>query len=647
MPATGRFPCPIAVHLAGPDEAACPLFVGRAHPRRPERAEPALAAGSADGDRPPADLGAGRHHQFPHLRSSTGRSTSSTPISSTAISSCAARGRGETLAALNGKSYALDPEMTVIADRDGLEPGRRHRRREQRLHRGDVERLSSRRRSSIPCAPPRPGASCSCRAMRAIASSAASIPNSCGPGSRSRRGSSWRSAAARRARSRVAGAVPAWRRQICLCARARPRASAASTCRGASSAILARARLCRRGRRGRRSPSSRPPGAATSRARPISSRKCCASTATTTFPPCRCRATPSLPRPGARRRRSAAPASCAAASPRAVSIEAVTFSFMPRAARRALRRRRPRACALVNPISADLDAMRPSLLPNLLRGGAAQRRSRLRRRRALRGRPAIPRRHARRPGSRRGRRARRAHRGPSAGTIRGRAGRCASSPRPTRSRRWPRRGVVRERCRSAPTRPPGTTPAAPAVCGSAPKLLGLVRRAPSGRARRRWASKGRRWASRSSSTPCRCRARGAGAAAAQALALPAGRARFRLRRRSRTLAGRDAAARGARRRQDAHRRGAALRRLYRPGHRRGQEVARDHRGAAARGGDAHRRRRSRRSRRSSSRRSRRRRAGCCGGRKEAVSRQLSALWARMVGFAKSEEPPRSVSAPMA
>src|SRR6185437_14083025 len=28
-PVPGRFPCPIAVHLAGPDEKACPLFIGR------------------------------------------------------------------------------------------------------------------------------------------------------------------------------------------------------------------------------------------------------------------------------------------------------------------------------------------------------------------------------------------------------------------------------------------------------------------------------------------------------------------------------------------------------------------------------------------------------------------------------------------
>ena len=47
---------------------ACPLFVGRIDPRRAQRPEPGLAAEPAEGDRPAADLGAGRHHQLPHLR---------------------------------------------------------------------------------------------------------------------------------------------------------------------------------------------------------------------------------------------------------------------------------------------------------------------------------------------------------------------------------------------------------------------------------------------------------------------------------------------------------------------------------------------------------------------------------------------------
>ncbi len=39
-----------------------------AHPRRPQRAEPGMAARPARSDRAAADLGAGRHHEFPDLR---------------------------------------------------------------------------------------------------------------------------------------------------------------------------------------------------------------------------------------------------------------------------------------------------------------------------------------------------------------------------------------------------------------------------------------------------------------------------------------------------------------------------------------------------------------------------------------------------
>ena len=38
------------------------------HPRRAQRAQPGLAAQPAEGDRPAADLGPGRHHQLPDLR---------------------------------------------------------------------------------------------------------------------------------------------------------------------------------------------------------------------------------------------------------------------------------------------------------------------------------------------------------------------------------------------------------------------------------------------------------------------------------------------------------------------------------------------------------------------------------------------------
>ncbi len=45
----------------------------------------------------------------------------STPPRSPAISSCAARSDGETVLALDGREYALTPEMCVIADDNGVE----------------------------------------------------------------------------------------------------------------------------------------------------------------------------------------------------------------------------------------------------------------------------------------------------------------------------------------------------------------------------------------------------------------------------------------------------------------------------------------------------------------------------------------------
>ena len=59
-------PIDVAAHRRSAQ--ACPLVRRPLFPRREERPQPAMAAGPADGDRPAADLGAGRHHQLRHLR---------------------------------------------------------------------------------------------------------------------------------------------------------------------------------------------------------------------------------------------------------------------------------------------------------------------------------------------------------------------------------------------------------------------------------------------------------------------------------------------------------------------------------------------------------------------------------------------------
>ena len=93
---------------------------------------------------------------------SAGRCTSSTPTSSRGGLHVRLARDGETLAALNGKDYALTRTMTVIADDAGAAgAGRRHRRRADRLHAETTATSSSNRRCSIRCAPPRPAAALS------------------------------------------------------------------------------------------------------------------------------------------------------------------------------------------------------------------------------------------------------------------------------------------------------------------------------------------------------------------------------------------------------------------------------------------------------------------------------------------------------
>jgi phenylalanyl-tRNA synthetase beta chain len=118
-PVPGGFPCPIAVHLAGPDEKACPLFIGRLlrsvrNGPSPRWLQDRLAAIGLrpistlvditnfitfDLDRP--------LHVF-----------DADKIAGDLVTRGARP--GESLVALNGKAYELDPEMTVIADDSGV-----------------------------------------------------------------------------------------------------------------------------------------------------------------------------------------------------------------------------------------------------------------------------------------------------------------------------------------------------------------------------------------------------------------------------------------------------------------------------------------------------------------------------------------------
>jgi phenylalanyl-tRNA synthetase beta chain len=114
-PVPGRFPCPVAVHLAGPDDKACPLFIGRVvrnlrNGPSPRWLQDRLAA---IGLRPISALVDITNFITFDLNR---------PLhvfdADELAGDLVVRGArpGESLAALNGRAYALDAEMTVIAD---------------------------------------------------------------------------------------------------------------------------------------------------------------------------------------------------------------------------------------------------------------------------------------------------------------------------------------------------------------------------------------------------------------------------------------------------------------------------------------------------------------------------------------------------
>ncbi len=117
-PVPGNFPCPITVRLEGPDAAACPLFLGR------------LVRGVRNGPSPPwlhSRLEAIGLRPISVLVDITNFMTFDLGRPLHVFDADKVKGDltvraarvGENLGALNGRSYALDPDMTVIADETG------------------------------------------------------------------------------------------------------------------------------------------------------------------------------------------------------------------------------------------------------------------------------------------------------------------------------------------------------------------------------------------------------------------------------------------------------------------------------------------------------------------------------------------------
>jgi phenylalanyl-tRNA synthetase beta chain len=122
-PAPGRFRCPIAVHLAGPDDKACPLFIGRLVRNVRNGPSPAWLQErlEAIGLRPISAL-----VDITNLITFDLNRPLHVFDADKIKGDLVVRGArpGESLAALNGKRYVLDAEVTVIADdREALSLG--------------------------------------------------------------------------------------------------------------------------------------------------------------------------------------------------------------------------------------------------------------------------------------------------------------------------------------------------------------------------------------------------------------------------------------------------------------------------------------------------------------------------------------------
>ena len=185
----GAFESPIGVELRfdDPDEQPCPLFVGRYFRGVQER--PRRRTGCSGGSAP---SGSGRSRRW-STSPTTSPCASARPLHvfdadkvKGTIHARLARD-GETIEALDGKTYALDSvddgdrrrhaaRSASPASSAARRPAARRRRRTS----------SSRRPISIRSAPPRPAASSASIPMRATASSAASIRPSSRPARRSR-----------------------------------------------------------------------------------------------------------------------------------------------------------------------------------------------------------------------------------------------------------------------------------------------------------------------------------------------------------------------------------------------------------------------------------------------------------------------------
>ena len=115
-------PCPVKVTLDfGDTPSLCPAFGLRLVRGVKNGPSPDWLQSAAPRHRPPADQRAGRHHQLHHLRPRPAAARLRRRQGRRATSSSAAPATARRVLALDGKTYALDPTICVIADDNGVE----------------------------------------------------------------------------------------------------------------------------------------------------------------------------------------------------------------------------------------------------------------------------------------------------------------------------------------------------------------------------------------------------------------------------------------------------------------------------------------------------------------------------------------------
>ena len=180
----GKGACPVKVVLDfGDTPSLCPAFGLRLVRGVKNGPSPEWLQKRLPRHRASPDQRAGRHHQLRHLRPLPAAARLRREEDFRQPRRAPRRAPARRSSPSTGARYKLDPDICVIADKNGVEFDRRHHgRRALRLRRDDHRRADRIRRSGSRSTSPRPAASSASTPTPAIASSAASTRRSWCPG---------------------------------------------------------------------------------------------------------------------------------------------------------------------------------------------------------------------------------------------------------------------------------------------------------------------------------------------------------------------------------------------------------------------------------------------------------------------------------